>query len=124
MADDTNRFSLHTKVPTHAWGVYGKWYSLTGAERPNQPIRQGEFRLDYVVVRFYCRWRNICGCEISSQQLDTILVDGEEEYLSSFGWTMSMNLTSWRIKQFDAEWWNDWLAPDEEDEEEDEEAED
>ncbi|PVH98638.1 hypothetical protein DM02DRAFT_41538 [Periconia macrospinosa] len=46
MADDTNRFSLHADVPNHAWGVFSKWYSRTGAERENQPILQGEFQSD------------------------------------------------------------------------------
>jgi hypothetical protein len=46
MASDTTRFSLHSEVPAHAWAVFGKWYSRTGTERPNQPILQGEFQSD------------------------------------------------------------------------------
>lgn len=43
---DMNRFFLHDEVPNHVRGVFSKWYSRTGAERANQPIRQGEFQ-DY-----------------------------------------------------------------------------
>lgn len=44
MASDTTRFSFHSGVPAHVWGVFSKWYSPSGAERPNQPILQGEFQ--------------------------------------------------------------------------------
>lgn len=51
IANDTSRFSLHPDVPAHAWGVFGKWYSRTGAERPNDPPRQGQFQS-------YAEWWN------------------------------------------------------------------
>lgn len=44
MANDTRRFSLHPGVPAHAWRVFGRCYSRTGAERPCNPIRQGQFQ--------------------------------------------------------------------------------
>jgi len=44
IAGDTERFSLNAEVPDHAWGVFGTWYSRSGAERPNSPIRQGQFQ--------------------------------------------------------------------------------
>lgn len=43
MASDTNRFPLHPAVPDYIWSVFSKWYSLTGAERPNS-ILQGTFQ--------------------------------------------------------------------------------
>ncbi|KIV98463.1 uncharacterized protein PV09_09729 [Verruconis gallopava] len=43
MAQDPNRFFLNSEVPAHAWAVFGKWYSRSGAERENHPIRQGDF---------------------------------------------------------------------------------
>jgi len=43
MTDDA-RFSLHLSVPDHVWNVLGKWYSTSGAERSNNPIRQGDFQ--------------------------------------------------------------------------------
>ncbi|OCL07945.1 hypothetical protein AOQ84DRAFT_50323 [Glonium stellatum] len=39
----SDKFSLHVDVPNHVWNVFGKWYSRTGAERPNS-ILQGEFQ--------------------------------------------------------------------------------
>jgi hypothetical protein len=44
MSDDTNRFSLHPEVLANVWRVFGTWYSTSGAERPNSPIRKGDFQ--------------------------------------------------------------------------------
>lgn len=44
MAQDRNRFHLPAGVPQQAWTVFGKWYSTSGAERTNDPIRQGTFQ--------------------------------------------------------------------------------
>lgn len=45
MSTDTHRFPLRSTVPNHAWAVFSKWYSRTGAERP-KTISQGAFQ-DY-----------------------------------------------------------------------------
>lgn len=45
MTSNPDRFRLHEHVPNHVWNVFTKWYSRTGAERPNN-ILQGEFQ-DY-----------------------------------------------------------------------------
>ncbi|KAF2245164.1 hypothetical protein BU26DRAFT_77771 [Trematosphaeria pertusa] len=49
MASDPGRFHLHSDVPTHAWGVFGKWYSRLGPRDPtslffmasSRPTRSG-----------------------------------------------------------------------------------
>lgn len=43
MTATPDKFCLHADVPNHAWNFFQKWYSRTGAERPNN-ILQGEFQ--------------------------------------------------------------------------------
>lgn len=56
MAAHPLRFHLPADVPAQAWTLFGKWYSRSGVERENVPIRVGTF-LSY--EQWYQDWYGV-----------------------------------------------------------------
>lgn len=56
MAANPGRFHLPAYVPDNAWQRFGRWYSTSGVERENNPIRQGRFLSE---LEWYERWSQV-----------------------------------------------------------------